>query len=250
MKTYLKSKGAWRILPITKALRDWLAGSYSIQLEEPFCMIAPMGVDLGQYEGLPESEHARKTLGLMEAFTVGYAGHMYEGRGLELMVDLATRCPESQFIWIGGEPGAVDSWQKSLRKRGVENIQVLGFVPNEQLPLYQAACEILLMPYERHIAGSSGGDTAQFASPMKTFEYMASGRVILASDLPVLREVLDDQVAMLLPPEDVEAWVRALKELIDDPERMQRLSIAAKARASQYGWKARASRTLEGLEDD
>ena len=62
--------------------------------------------------------------------------------------------------------------------------------------------------------------------------------------------VLDEQVALLLPPEDVEAWVRALKELIDDPERMQHLSIAAKARASQYGWKARASRTLEGLEDD
>ena len=84
---------------------------------------------------------------------------------------------------------------RRLEQGGIKNVHLTGFVPNEELPLYQAACDILLMPYEEAIAGSSGGDTARFASPMKAFEYMAAGRPILSSDLPVFREVLDEAFA-------------------------------------------------------
>jgi glycosyltransferase involved in cell wall biosynthesis len=250
MKTFLKAKGARRILPITKAMRDWLTGNYSIMLDEPFCMIAPMGVDLEQYDELPEPEYARKHLGLTEGFTVGYAGHLYEGRGLELLVALAQRNPDIRFLWIGGEPKAVARWRHRFSEQRIGNVRLMGFVPNQRLPYYQAACEILLMPYERHIAGSSGGDTAQFASPMKAFEYMASGRAIMASELSVLREVLDEQVAVLLAPEDLEAWDQALKDLSQDPTHRKQLAEAAKARVVRYSWKTRAERTLAGLGHD
>ena len=250
MKTFLKARGAQRILPITNAMRDWLTETYEITLKPPFCTIAPMGVDLEQYKGLPDSADAREELGLEEGLTVGYAGHLYEGRGLNLMVELAKRHPEIQFLWVGGEPGSVQRWDQRLLEQSIPNIQLVGFVPNERLPLYQVACEILMMPYERHIVGSSGGDTAQFASPMKAFEYMASGRAILASDLPVLREVLDEKIAVLVEPEDVEGWDQALKGLIQDTDQRSRLGVAARARAGQYSWKARAERTLAGLGHD
>ena len=42
---------------------------------------------------------------------------------------------------------------------------------------------------------------------MKMFEYMAAGRAILSSDLPVLREVLNEENAILLPPDEPAAWV-------------------------------------------
>lgn len=249
MKTYLRASGARRILPITQAMRDWLVETYAVVLEEPFCVIAPMGVDLEQYERIPDSPTARARLGFDERFTVGYAGHLYKGRGLDLMVVLAKRNPEVQFLWIGGEPGSVQHWKQRLKDQKVGNIRLVGFVPNEQLPLYQAACDILLMPYERHIAGSSGGDTVKFASPMKAFEYMASGRAILASDLPVLREVLDEEMAVLLDPEDVDGWDQALKDLIQNPTRRAQLVEAAKGRSCTYSWIARAERTLVGLAD-
>jgi glycosyltransferase involved in cell wall biosynthesis len=249
MRVILSSKGTKRILPITQAMRAWLAEAYATTLDEPFCMVAPMGVDLNQYENLPEPPQARKQLGLEEAFTVGYAGHLYEGRGLELLVTLAQRNPEYRFLWIGGEPEAVESWRQRFSEQSIGNVGLTGFVPNQHLPQYQAACDILLMPYERQIAGSSGGDTAQFASPMKAFEYMASGRAILASDLPVLREVLDETVAILLSPEDIEAWDEGLKELLQDPMRRTRLGEAATLRAKQFDWKERALRTLAGLDD-
>ena len=247
MKSFLNAGVERRILPITRAMKDWLAETYEVSLEEPLCVIAPMGVDLDQYVDLPEPPEARDRLGLEETVTVGYAGHLYEGRGLELIVELACRNPEVKFLWIGGEPDSVEQWRNRLAERGVENIQLVGFIPNERLPLYQAACDILLMPYEHQIAGSSGGDTAQFASPMKAFEYMASGRAIMASELPVLREVLDEQVAVLVAPEDLEAWDQALKDLSQDPTHRNQLAEAAKALAVRYSWKIRAERVLAGL---
>ncbi|HMK08634.1 MAG TPA: glycosyltransferase, partial [Anaerolineales bacterium] len=93
-----------------------------------------------------------------------------------------------------------------------------------------------------------GGDTAAFASPLKAFEYLAAGRPILSSDLPVLREVLNEGNAVLLDPESVEAWASALRDLAADAARRVRLGQAARAAAARYSWLERTRRALEGLE--
>ncbi len=97
------------------------------------------------------------------------------------------------FLIIGGEAGQISQLKSAVESRGLKNIYVLGFIPNAELPLYQAACDVLMMPYQGHVAASSGGDISRYLSPMKLFEYMACGRAILASDLPVLKEVLNAQ---------------------------------------------------------
>lgn len=245
---YLRGSGALRLLHTTEALRAWLARVYKVTLETPFVVIAPNGVDLVRYADLPTPEEARRELGMQESFTVGYTGHLYPGRGIDLLLELARRNPTMQFIWAGGEPAAVDRWRRRLTGSGVDNVQVLGFVSNERLPLVQAACEVLLMPYERRISVSGGGDTARFASPMKVFEYLAATRAIISSDLPVLREVLNDKNAVLVPPEDVAAWDNALKALAVDSGRRLALAVQARADTACYTWSERARRSLEGLE--
>jgi glycosyltransferase involved in cell wall biosynthesis len=246
--TFLRGRGARRALVTTEALRSWLAVHYGPEKMDPLAAIAPNGVDLDRYQGLPEPSEARAVLGLPDRFTAGYTGHLYAGRGVELMLTLAVRMPDVQWLWAGGEPQAVIQWQSRLQREGIENVKLLGFVPNERLPLVQAACEVLLMPYERKIAVSSGGDTAATASPMKLFEYLAAGRAILASDLPVLKEVLNETNAQLLPPEEPDAWREALLRLRNDPERRARLGQQARQDAQRYSWTERARRALEGLE--
>jgi glycosyltransferase involved in cell wall biosynthesis len=250
MRYILKNEHARRILPITAAMREWLEKQYRLELQPPRCLVAPMGVDLEPYATLPAPEVARDRLGLEPRWTVGYTGHLYPGRGLDLMVELAQRNPKIPFLWVGGEPEAVGAWQRRLQSDGVQNVKLVGFIPNVELPLYQAACEVLLMPYEASIAGSSGGDTASFASPMKVFEYLATGRAIMASDLPVLREVLDEGLSLLLPVGDVQAWDQALKRLVAEPDLCQELGQAARERARGYGWNERAGRILSGLAND
>jgi glycosyltransferase involved in cell wall biosynthesis len=103
------------------------------------------------------------------------------------------------------------------------------------------------MPYSRAVATSSGGNTAEVCSPMKMFEYMAAGRAILTSNLPVLHEVLDDSMAVFCPPEDGEVWVNALSALYQNPEKRLALGHHARAAAGKYSWLERARHTLEGF---
>ena len=82
---------------------------------------------------------------------------------------------------------------------------------------------------------------------MKLFEYMASGRPILCSDLPVLKEVLEQDIAIFLPPDDFRAWVAAIQDLSDDARRRAELGRAASMNANRYSWESRAQRILEGI---
>jgi len=248
-KQFLKGSGARRILPITDAIRTWLVDAYQTPLDPPFSVIAPSGVDLARFAGLPEPENARKELQWPDKVTVGYTGHLYRGRGMNLMLDLARTHSELNFVWAGGEPDTVNEWREKIAIEDLGNLTLLGFVPNERLPIIQAACDILMLPHERHVSASSGGDIARFTSPMKLFEYLASGRAILSSDLPVLREVLDEQVAVLVPPEDVRAWSNALQDLSTDPARRKILGDAARQKAEQYSWVRRAANSIAGLVD-
>jgi len=123
-----------------------------------------------------------------------------------------------------------------------------GFLPNAELPVVQAACDVLLMPYQQKVAASSGGDISKYLSPMKLFEYMACGRVVLSSDLPVLREVLSDDNAVLLPPDDLAAWVNAIVMVKNHPKKAVQLATQAKMDVQRYSLTARTKKILASIE--
>ena len=248
-RQFLRGSGARRLLPITEALRTWLAREYKTSLNAPFAMVSPMGVDFERYADLPSAEEARRKLELEEAFTAGYTGHLYPGRGIELLLELARRNPEIRFLWAGGEAAAIARWRERLSNADVKNVRLLGFVTNTQLPLVQAACDVLMIPHERRVSSSGGGDIARFTSPMKVFEYLSAGRAILASDLPVLREVMNEGNAILIPPENIHAWSEALRSLLVNEEQRHTLGAQARIDAVRYTWVERARRGLEGLSD-
>jgi len=79
------------------------------------------------------------------------------------------------------------------------------------------------------------------------FEYLACGRAICSSDLEVLKEILSSEIAMLLPPSDVDLWVAAIRELIDNPSLRKDMAVKASAAAKNYSWEARAEKILSGI---
>ena len=240
-------KGRKRLLPITQALQHALQQTYP-DLPEAQVVIAPDGVDLERYVNLPDPETARRELGLPKVPTVLCTGHLYEGRGANLFLALAEKFPQASFVWVGGRPDDVATWKIRAAERSLSNVIFTGFVPNERIPLYQSAADVLLMPYQRNVSTSSGGNTAEICSPMKMFEYMAAGRVILSSDLPVLHEVLEDSMAVFSPLDDQGTWETELGRLLADPKRRQVLGESARAAVEQYSWMARAKNALEDFE--
>jgi glycosyltransferase involved in cell wall biosynthesis len=246
-RRFWRSKTAYRLLTNTSALRHVLVNAFDLSPSPGQILTAPNGVELERYTDLPTPEEAREKLRLPQSFTVGYTGHFYAGRGMPLMLALAKALPELQFLWVGGQAEDVGQWQDRLEAEGVQNVTLTGFVDNALLPQYQAAADVLLMPYGTRIAGSGGGNSAEIASPMKMFEYMAAGRPILTSDLPVIHEVLNEESAVFCSPEDVQTWEDALLALKDDPTRQHDLAVAARTAVREYSWQARAKKALSGF---
>jgi glycosyltransferase involved in cell wall biosynthesis len=237
-----------RLLTITQALRQVLTSDFQLPKDlSDQIMVAPDGVDLDRYQGLSAPAEHRQQLNLENKFTAGYTGHFYEGRGIDLMFHLAKNLSEINFLWVGGDPGDVSRWRDRIKSEQVANITLTGFVDNAILPKYQAACDVLLMPYSSQIAGSSGGNTAQIASPMKMFEYMAAGRPIISSDLPVIREVLNDQTAIFCAPDVLTDWQNALMSLHADPVMQKRFGENAREAVTAYTWQTRIQKALENF---
>lgn len=241
LRLFIILPGRKRLLPITEALRR------ALHLPPEMTVVAPDGVDLERYASLPDPQLARHELGLPPVPTVLCTGHLYQGRGADLFLALAGKFPKASFIWVGGRPVDVKTWAARAAARTLSNATFTGFIPNERIPLYQSAADVLLMPYQRTVATSSGGNTAEVCSPMKMFEYMAAGRAILTSDLPVLREVLDETTAVFCPVDHVEAWESALGGLLADEKQRQALGQRARRAVENYSWVERSRRVLEGF---
>jgi glycosyltransferase involved in cell wall biosynthesis len=243
-RRFCASKTRRRILTNTHALYRALMEEFDLGAESMDVLVSPNAVDLERYHDLPDPEDARKVLNLPAGFTAGYTGHFYAGRGMGLMVDLAKALPGIQFLWVGGASSDVILWKERLAADDVENITLTGFVDNAVLPQYQAAADVLLMPYGTSIAGSGGGNSADVASPMKMFEYLAASRPILSSDLPVFHEVLTQKEAIFCPPEDFTAWKEALLNLKNDSFMRRELAKAARKKAEENTWQSRAENAL------
>jgi glycosyltransferase involved in cell wall biosynthesis len=262
LRRFAKGRGARRLVLITTNLFAKLKQGFP-SIARPasgrpgFSLVAPDGVDLDRYADLPEPAAARRWLAertggeaihiSADEFVAGYSGHFYPGRGAQMLLDLAGRLPEVRFLLVGGEPQDIARLREEAEAQRLNNVTITGFVANADLPRYQAACDLLLMPYQKQVAGSSGGDIAAVFSPLKLFEYLACGRPILSSDLPALREVLNQENAVLLPGDERQTWAQAIQELQEHPGRRAQLAARARLDASHYSWENRAALILEGI---
>ncbi|MCW3837117.1 glycosyltransferase family 4 protein [Sphingomonas canadensis] len=178
----------------------------------------------------------------------GYAGHLYPGKGMETIAALAAMRPNVDFVVLGGRPDDITRW--TAQTQGQSNLFFRGMVPHADVPRHLGDCDVVLAPYSARVQVSDGKtDVARWMSPLKIFEYMAQGRAIMASGLPVIREILrDGDTAALCPPDDPAAWAERLDALLADPAACKAMGARAQAEfEAHYTWKGRAELVLDGL---
>jgi glycosyltransferase involved in cell wall biosynthesis len=176
------------------------------------------------------------------AVRCGYIGNLHEGKGVEIIIPLARRCSQIDFHIFGGTADEVTAWQETIGAPHTPNLWFHGSLPPADTDAARLACDMLIAPYQE--AGQ-----AIWRSPLKIFEYMAAGKAIIASDLPVLHEVLRDREnAVLAPPTDVESWAQAIRDLAADATERRRLGARAyETFVEQHSWQARARRIMEAF---
>lgn len=247
-KRLVAAPGFRRLVVITNALRNHFLEEYASILQPNQVIVAPDAVDLERFYNLPEPSPARKEIGINNGFTVGYAGHLYKGRGVEIILAMAKQLPSVQFYIIGGMQTDIDARITEVKRLGLTNIIFAGFINNEILPIHLAACDVLLMPYQKYVCVHGGSiDTAKWASPMKMFEYMATRRLIVSSELPVLKEILNTGNSILCSPEDTEQWTATIKKAQENKQWANKLALKAFNDVQSYTWKQRVQLVLEGV---
>jgi glycosyltransferase involved in cell wall biosynthesis len=179
---------------------------------------------------------------------VGYVGHLYPGKGMEVISLLAPRCPWADFHIVGGMDADLMFWKEKCKD--ISNLIFHGSVPHKEVGAFEKSFDIALLPNQEKVTVMGVGNIGPWTSPLKLFEYMAAKKPILASDLPVLREILTDgENALLAPLHDIDAWVRNLKRLQADTGLAQRIATNAYNEfIEKYTWKARAETVLSAMD--
>jgi len=178
-----------------------------------------------------------------DAFVIGFVGLFYPWHGVRYLAEafarLHQRRPQARLLLLGdGEEAPIV--RSILDKAGcLSACHMPGLVARDEVPGYLAACDVLASPH---------ANVKDFiGSPIKIFEYLASGRAIVSSRVAQMGEILEhERTALLVEPEDPEALAEALERLMDDPALVTRLGDAAQREAREaHSWDARLASLLD-----
>jgi glycosyltransferase involved in cell wall biosynthesis len=201
--------------------------------------IAHDAVDLANFIH-PQTQHdAKARLGLPQEKKIAlYIGRLDGWKGADTFCAAASYLPDDvAVVVIGAEPRQLEEFSKRYPK-----VVFIEFRPYRELADNQAAADVLVLP-------NTGKNeiSVRFTSPLKLFTYMASGRPIVASDLPSIREVLSEKNAVLVTPDDPEAMAKGVRWCLDHPDEARARAEAAGVEVERYTWRARATGILAFL---
>lgn len=244
LRLLLAGRGFRKLVAITSALAGELQKHVTVRSRANILVEAD-GVNLDEYGGeksRPLPDDIADLVGRRPL--IGYIGSLHPGKGAEMLVPVAKRTPALQFMVVGGPDEVAGRYRRQAEAEGVKNIAWLGFRKNVEVPAYVQACDVVLLPNQRSVVLLNRKNIGQWTSPLKLFEYMAAGKIILASDLPVLREVLNPGNSVLCDPEDPSSWVEHLDRICRGDQRYAALADRARKDVEQYSWSRRAARCL------
>jgi glycosyltransferase involved in cell wall biosynthesis len=202
--------------------------------------VEPDGVDLAKFDLQIEKQAAREKLGLPhDKKIIMYTGHLYDWKGVQVLAEAAGELgPECLVVFVGGTVQDVDAF--IAKNGGRKNIAILGQKPHTDMPLYLKAADVLVLPNS-----AKSSISKYYTSPLKLFEYMASKVPIVASDLPSIAEILNDQNSVLVLPDDAAALAKGINRVLHAEESGRAIARRAFSDVQKYTWEQRAARIIK-----
>lgn len=186
---------------------------------------------------LPEVEPTEKPV--LKPNTALYTGALHKGKDVESLEPLFTAHPQWTFVIAGGRPSEIERYREKFSD--YSNVEVIGRIPPDQVRSYQLAADLLLYPLTK---------TSQYwdvTSPLKLFEYLSTGRPILASRIGPIKDIISDSNAFTFSDDD--SMLAAFNHfLATDKDTLQKMSERNQTLIREhYNWDSRAQFIVEGV---
>jgi glycosyltransferase involved in cell wall biosynthesis len=225
------------IVSMTSSMKRMLVDHFRAEDESVF--VSPDGFDDRLFNDRLSKSRARNRTGLSEkTFVVGYFGRfstMGRGKGVEELISaVGTMRREECLLLLVGDDFSIS------RSRDVDAV-VVPHIPQSELLPYIRSCDVLVMPFPRT------PHYEKCMSPLKLFEYMASGVPVISTDLPSIREIVNDDDVHFIKDNSPENMAGAIRLVKDTPEHAKTLAESALRKSAKYTWSRRAEGILEFL---
>lgn len=217
------------LITISPILRDYYV---SLGADPTKIQVVPTGVDLDRFRrpsDLPPSPYGT------HGPNVTYSGHLYDYKGIPTILGAAAECPEANFHLVGGLTEDVERVAGIVARRGLRNVHLHGHKKHTELPPYLWHADVLLLP------PSADHPSARWTSPVKLGEYMASETPIIATDIPAIRQLVDEHHVKFIAPDDAGQLAVGLQEMIRNPGAGRDMVPVARRCAASWSYKQRAA---------
>lgn len=233
LRLNIRSKSVYKFIFITHSLRDYFCEKYP-EIDNKITQVLPDGADKADLSNSKTSINDGN-------ISCCYVGSFLPGKGVDTIVKIAERMPHIVFHIVGGNADLI----KKLDPINHSNIVWYGHLKVKEAMKILCNSEVALLPNKKNVYIDGSKDIGSWTSPLKLFEYMSYGKAIIASNIPVLREILNNSNSVLVDAENVDEWINAIEILNADSELIKKISNQAKFDLeSQYTWLIRARRLL------
>lgn len=245
-ETYLRADA---VTVLSDDLRDnvvnKIAGRRSPAGDPEKVRVIPNFIDTDWIRPGPRENAYRREFDLEGRTVVMYAGNVGFSQSLDLVLAAATHLaddPDVVFV-INGGGSALDELRRSAA--GLDNVRFVGMQPKERLPEVVAAADLHVVPLRTGLARSS--------VPSKLYTILASGRPVVASvdaGTEVARTVEAAGAGLAVPPDDAEAFTKAIQRLVHQPEDREVMGAAGRRFVESWASPAAVAAAYEDLFDE
>ncbi|MFH1308724.1 MAG: glycosyltransferase family 4 protein, partial [Patescibacteria group bacterium] len=230
------AKKVKKIIVVTRGLKKDLIKN---NIKENKILVASDGIDLDDFKIKESEQECRKKLNLpLDKKLVLYTGHLYSWKGVETLA-LASKYVNGLVVIVGGIKWYLTNFKKFV-KRNKLDVLVLGYKDYSLIPFYLKSSDCLVLCGTKRSTVSK-----KYTSPMKMFEYMASKKPIVASDLESFKEVLNNKNSILVESDNEKALADGINKVLGDRDLAQKLSSQAYLDVQKYTWDDRAKQILD-----
>lgn len=207
-------------------------------------------VDTDMFTNVPSKEESKKQFDLpLDSTVISYIGRlktMGQEKGVaDLLLAIAILRQQKKDVHafiVGGPRADMQGYLQLAQDLSIQEfVTFTGQIPASQVPIANAASDVVTMPFPDlpHYRNNM--------SPLKMFEYMAAHRPIVTSDLPTIRDVLDEKTAYFCKPGDAEHLAHVLGSILKNPAEAQKIADASFALVQNYTWKKRMERVMANV---